>query len=69
MPEKLQFENEIKSVLKRRISHDMARLKGLNTDSFETVETSKRSDEMWESGEIPMIVNTITWCQRATSQR
>ena len=40
MPEKLQYENEIKSVLKRQISQDMDGLKGLNIDSFETAETS-----------------------------
>jgi len=33
---------------------------GTYTDSFETVENSKKSDEMWETGKIPIKVNTMT---------
>ena len=60
MPEKLQHENEIKAVLERQLSHDMDGLKVTYTDSFETVENSKRAGEMWETGKIPMEINTIT---------
>ena len=60
MPEKLQHENEIKAVLESQLSHDMDGLKVTYTDSFETVENSKRAGEMWETGKIPMEINTIT---------
>ena len=35
-------------------------LKTTYTDSFETVENRKWADEVWETGKIPMEVNTMT---------
>ena len=60
MPENLQHENEIKAVLEPQLSHDMDGLKTTYTDSFETVENRKWADEVWETGKIPMEVNTMT---------
>ena len=35
-------------------------LKTTYTDRFETVENKKWADEVWETGKIPMEVNTMT---------
>ena len=44
----------------RQLSRNIKKLKTTYTDSFETAENRKRADEMWETGKIPMEVNTMT---------
>ena len=48
------------SILDRQLSRNIKKLKTTYTDSFETAENRKRADEMWETGKIPMEVNTMT---------
>ena len=48
MPKELQYKNKIKAVQENQLSHDIKEF----TDSFKKVENSKRSDKMWETGNI-----------------
>ena len=52
MPKELQHKNKMKAVLDNQLSHDIKELKATYTDSFKKVENSKRSDKMWETGNI-----------------